>query len=1267
MRNNTIIWIAVFVSLLFANFLSAQEDTSKVELVFQKGHSRPIIVMNQSYDGKTLATGGTDLIIRFRDLRTGIEFNTYTSPRWSIGGENTYISWVKFSADDKYLMCQVNSDLFVHILVIRLSDHKVVADSYQNGTYGQVKGAFFADKGASAVICYAELKGKNGYMRRCNLATGVSKTVSYYTYVPDGVDKEASKEHEGSFVHGNFFTRNQKYLLTIGDDLRREKKGRQVVFVMDMAKLKVIKRIVLPEIKGGLSYLVVPDGDNEHFYVIPKLAGTGDDVYWKKYNILTGEMVEEIPYTFDEKDTGFRYVRLGLTTDDYFFYIKTHEDDSIRFIKPGELKMSKILYTKTAKGNTHIDRIQHLGVISTICKSHDAKSIFVAFCGTNEDKRKHSNYQYDEVSDVITIRQIDIKTGRVLREYASLGKEINKVFFHPKGKSLWITENYSSHAKNLKKETNLSVLNIWKFRDIGNLYYEPIYREEINEVFLSTNKKEAVFQTNDFDDVRLFNTAELNLSKVYFDKRLKKEEGLKLKGLREKKPPYPYRLIDFRVNPSFTKLVDSKYHVYDMVDNSLENKSKYIGQLDLSAIKKQRIEWSAFMNKGTTNYLGMLSRGSYSSDKVVSNKLHFYNLDSCGLEASLDFKAVFKKPFVAALNSDRTWLAFSPSIEYFQRDKEGIQSPVLYFVDLEKRAIKKRVVLSVCRDGTRYDPNTQKTTKVTAMCAQYPIYSLTFTPKSTHVLGGMFDNSIRFWEIETGNIVGEIKGHESPVTSISVHPKKKIMVSGDLSGQLIFWHTHRWNILAKMVIVGQEDYIIYTPDGYYMATSNALDWVAFKKGDQLFRFDQFDIQYNRPDIVMDSLGLTSSLMIRMLKKAYEKRLNKLGLEEGDFGKLHAPTLSIDQEIPFETQEKFLSFNVTAEDKLYPLKKLNVYVNQVPIYGLSGKLISENVQKVTEEVSLKLSKGINNILVTTTNTKGVESLKERILVEYNVNEVTPSKPNLHLLMIGVSEYEDASRNLTFAAKDANDLMEIFSKQEEHYSAVKKHLLTNDQATAKNIIKLLEDLKTTKVDDEVIIYFSCHGVLDEDLNYYLATHETDFEAPQNTSLNYNTLENILAQIPSRKKLMFIDACHSGEIDKEEEIEHQEDVVVNTVNTVTMRSKSGNSILKPVVGLKNSFTYMQVLFTNVGKGTGATIISAAGGMEFALESDDWSNSVFAFSILKGIREQKADLDNNGFIKISELQKYVKSKVYELTNGRQVPTTRQVNRYADFDIYRE
>ena len=94
-------------------------------------------------------------------------------------------------------------------------------------------------------------------------------------------------------------------------------------------------------------------------------------------------------------------------------------------------------------------------------------------------------------------------------------------------------------------------------------------------------------------------------------------------------------------------------------------------------------------------------------------------------------------------------------------------------------------------------------------------------------------------------------------------------------------------------------------------------------------------------------------------------------------------------------------------------------------------------------------------------------------------------------------------------------------------------------------------------------------------------------------YDELESLLDSIPARKKLMLIDACHSGEVDKEEF-----QLVINKMldsnqwfqeEALSTRYKDPAS---QQLGLKNSFELMQNTFVNVGKSTGATIISAAAG---------------------------------------------------------------------------
>ena len=96
----------------------------------------------------------------------------------------------------------------------------------------------------------------------------------------------------------------------------------------------------------------------------------------------------------------------------------------------------------------------------------------------------------------------------------------------------------------------------------------------------------------------------------------------------------------------------------------------------------------------------------------------------------------------------------------------------------------------------------------------------------------------------------------------------------------------------------------------------------------------------------------------------------------------------------------------------------------------------------------------------------------------------------------------------------------------------------------------------------------------------------------------------------------------------------------------------------GLKNSFELMQNLFVNVGKSTGATIISAAAGNQFALERGDLKNGVFTFSILEAMKQHPT-------MKISDLKRVVGERVEQLTKGMQKPTSRNETIAVDWSMW--
>jgi len=97
---------------------------------------------------------------------------------------------------------------------------------------------------------------------------------------------------------------------------------------------------------------------------------------------------------------------------------------------------------------------------------------------------------------------------------------------------------------------------------------------------------------------------------------------------------------------------------------------------------------------------------------------------------------------------------------------------------------------------------------------------------------------------------------------------------------------------------------------------------------------------------------------------------------------------------------------------------------------------------------------------------------------------------------------------------------------------------------------------------------------------------------------------------------------------------------------------------LGLKNSFDLMQSIYVNVGKSTGAIIISAAAGNQYALERGDLRNGVFTYCILEAMQKQKS-------MTVSQLKSTVSKRVEELTNGLQKPTSRNETIYTDWKVW--
>lgn len=548
------------------------------------------------------------------------------------------------------------------------------------------------------------------------------------------------------------------------------------------------------------------------------------------------------------------------------------------------------------------------------------------------------------------------------------------------------------------------------------------------------------------------------------------------------------------------------------------------------------------------------------------------------------------------------------------------------------------------------------------------ITSIDISPDGNYLASGSKDSEIKLWELDSLQEVRTLRGHIAPITIVQFSNDGKLLYSADEDNRIKIWSPHRDSVaIATIISKSPEEYLIYTGDNYYYSSKGSAGNINFVVNDtSVFYFDQFDLKFNRPDIVLSRIGLSSHKLADAYKKAYEKRLEKMNMTEDMLTRSidDAPRIYINnaREIPEKTNSKSISFLVSAHGGTRRLRQLNVWVNDVPIYGRNGLRLN-NIEKLNnKEVIIDLSNGINRIQLSVHNDEGTESYRQTFIVECNA-EIT-QKGNLYLVTIGLSKHTNPSFDLKYAAEDAKKITDFFYTKNILYDNIFSKQLLNEEVNLNNIRGLKHFLAKSNINDKVVIFISGHGILDDQLNYYIASHNMDFSNPKTNGIPFEVIESILDGLEARNKLVFIETCHAGEIDKESiEIIKKEHTSKGEDNVI-FRS-FGDSLRYEKIGLDNSFELMKELFLDLRRGTGAVAISSASGVEYSVESSSWNGGVMAYTIINGLQNMAPDKNNDAQISISELQQYLTEQIPALTNYKQHPTARIVNLSNDWRIW--
>jgi hypothetical protein len=541
--------------------------------------------------------------------------------------------------------------------------------------------------------------------------------------------------------------------------------------------------------------------------------------------------------------------------------------------------------------------------------------------------------------------------------------------------------------------------------------------------------------------------------------------------------------------------------------------------------------------------------------------------------------------------------------------------------------------------------------------------------------GDIFSNSVQIWDAKSGVKLKDLEGgHTSYIFDAALCPDGSHVFTISNDQRAFLWDVTTGNPIYERIQLENNNWLVKLPNSpYYMCSKDASKMLHYVTPSlKVIGFEQLDPVYNRPDIVLDSIGKyfggADQELVANYRQSWEKRIDRLGLNKEMLGKgeIAVPSAEIinsdvqtskAEKIQYENSSGSTIIHLSANDPKYPLRRFNVYINEVPLYGSTGISIAHLKKQVWDTtVSVPLSVGENKIQVSVMNELGLENFKYPTYVNYTPDKEIVAKT--YYIGIGVNEFKDTEHNLKYCVKDVTDLAKSFGGANTEVK-----LFTDQQVTKENILALKDYLNKTGVYDKVIISCSSHGLLDDSLNFYLAMHDVDFNKPKARGLKYEALESLLDGIPARQKLLLLDACNSGENDKTEVLKQELQQKENNMDSTQVLAARG-LIIRVEEENQSNFKKMNELFVNVRNNTGSVIISAAGGQESALEAIEVdgkiiTNGAFTYSILECLKQNEGKE-----LKVNTLKQYAEKRVEEITDGKQKPTSRQETMEVDWGV---
>lgn len=458
-----------------------------------------------------------------------------------------------------------------------------------------------------------------------------------------------------------------------------------------------------------------------------------------------------------------------------------------------------------------------------------------------------------------------------------------------------------------------------------------------------------------------------------------------------------------------------------------------------------------------------------------------------------------------------------------------------------------------------------------------------------------------------------------------------------------------------------SEYAIVLPNGLYAGSPGCERLMQYRN--ETGGLERLARWRNRPGDVLAALGGRTE-SISLLQETTKRWLHKLRFDPA------TPEPS-EGEMPIAKMKKLPELFAFSSSISVPLM-LEATARNIDKYSIKINGVTKTVnlkeaiktgQNADLDCELELEDGVNLVEIRAIDEKQVVGDAVRFRL---IGREISQKKTMYVVSMGVSAYKNSAFNLRYAAKDATDFAEAMKSL--YGENIRLLTLTDSSVTRESLQQVRDFLnKGVNPDDSLIFYCAGHGVLDDQWRYVFSSHEFDPDRPSETGILLDDLTACVTSCRARERLLLMDTCHSGMIGEEDEIKlaRLDESLLDGVSFTQVRGLKPRK--KVQLDVLQQRRFVEEMFALPSSGSeGVTILGAAGGGEFAQESKAWNNGIFTRCLIEGLRDGKADANQDGEIKIGELKKYIAVKVPAMTQGQQKPSLVSYDPDQDFILAR-